>query len=1536
MLVTLIGEQKIFSIHLPEKKAGKYWMLDDEKPMNSNRILAIEADDGGENWIVKADRQLKLCDENQVEVKRFVLEEGKLYQLSYGQDGQTAFLFAEAFTEDRGVYKKYVANPDIALSIGRESDNHIVISNPYVSAHHGTLAYTNGAWVLCDNNSTNGTYVNRHRVAGQVELNVGDTVFIMGFKFVVGSNFISMNNPDKSVRINTDSLSEFSRKEYVDDETIELEEPSYYYRSPRFVREITPLELQVDSPTRREDRESAPLLLTMGPSLIMGVASFSVGVFSIVNASKGGGSILNTLPTMITSISMLLGMILFPVLMRKREKKQILEKEVERRDKYLKYLNNLRQEIQSNISIQEELLGENNPPVTKLTSESDFWERRLWGKTSARTDFLYLRLGAGNMPMYADIKFPEDRFSIEDDTLRDSLFAFQREERLLMNVPIGVSLLQSRVLGIVGDREGVHNLLNNILMQVMLLHSYDEVKLVCMYDKRDERDLSFVKYAQHIWDNEGKRRFLAVTEDNLRELSIDMNRIIADRRETAGADAEQEGTVFPHYIILSASKELSNKCAFLTDVLESESLKGFSVICAYDEMKSLPKECGAVVWITGNQGLVYDTVSDSRGNVSFAQDMIPVSYARQMVRNMADRQLDLNQGRYALPEMLTFMDMFGVGKCEHLNIPQRWKNNNPVKSLQTPIGVDTNGETFYLDLHEKFHGPHGLVAGMTGSGKSEFIITYILSMAVNYHPDEVAFVLIDYKGGGLTGAFENEHYRLPHLAGTITNLDGGAIMRSILSIKSELRKRQAIFNHARDIANEGTMDIYKYQKMYRDGQVDEPLPHLFIISDEFAELKSQQPEFMDQLISTARIGRSLGVHLILATQKPSGVVNEQIWANSKFKICLKVQDRADSNDMLKRPDAAELAETGRFYLQVGYNELFELGQSAWAGAAYQDSDQTGKEPDAYIEVLDELGNVVDRMKAKKSAPVQDNGRQIVKIMEYLDRLAREEEIHERQLWMPEIPEDIRVEALAEKYAYRAGAEYGLRALVGELDDPYTQSQRLLDVNFTEAGNILIYGAAGSGKELMLGTILYSLYGNYTPAELNAYILDFGAETMKMFESAPHTGGVMIDGEHEKIGSFISMVDKEVKYRKKLFAEFGGDMGRYNASGNDRVPYILIVVNNYSHFYESYEKYEDIMITLTRECPKYGIYFAVTATNTMAVRYRMLQNFRQMYVMQMNDKADYASILGNTGGVIPPAVKGRGIIKTDETYVFQTAHVVGEEEDLLGFMKQFAAELTQRADGVRAKQVPVVPKFISGLDAANNMNSFEQLPLGVSYATYSYLKINAAEKNVLCVIAENAKDALYYAGGMVEAVSAVPDLRTIVFNGGSELDELLDVAYEKVEYGYENKIIELFNTSVLRNNNYKDTNGQPTVDMTPMLVVFNGYGKIKDGLSEDGKDKLITILDKVKGFCNIYFIVCDSYRAVNQYYMDSWMGSRCGGEGIWVGNGIEDQMRLTITRKTRELGKEIDSRTGYYVAGGTARLMRLVMPSKLEGVSEDEE
>lgn len=499
---------------------------------------------------------------------------------------------------------------------------------------------------------------------------------------------------------------------------------------------------------------------------------------------------------------------------------------------------------------------------------------------------------------------------------------------------------------------------------------------------------------------------------------------------------------------------------------------------------------------------IYDKNDISGRQTEFVADIGIGNELSEVVKAAANIKMDIADQTYSLPNVITFLEMFGVNKIEHINPLMRWKENNPTISLAAPIGVDTMGELFYLDLHEKFQGPHGLVAGMTGSGKSEFIITYILSMAANYHPDEVAFILIDYKGGGLTGAFEDEEkgIKLPHLAGTITNLDGAAVKRSLISIQSELRRRQAIFNNARRVSNEGTMDIYKYQKLYRDKVVTEPVPHLFIISDEFAELKSQQPEFMEQLISTARIGRSLGVHLILATQKPSGVVDDQIWSNSRFRVCLKVQDKADSNDMIKRPDAAELSNTGRFYLQVGFNEFFALGQSAWCGAPYNEDGVSDKNVDNSIKVIDSIGRVVKEVKPpKKEGNSKQRQKQIVAMVKYLSGLAKEENISVRPLWLNPIPAMIYPEKLIKKYNIKNGAAHELNPVIGELDDPFNQNQEILTLPFSSCGNILVYGVAGAGKLTMLTTMVYELIRVHSAEYLNIYILDFGAETLRMFE-----------------------------------------------------------------------------------------------------------------------------------------------------------------------------------------------------------------------------------------------------------------------------------------------------------------------------------------------------------------------------------------------------------------------------------------------------
>lgn len=362
-------------------------------------------------------------------------------------------------------------------------------------------------------------------------------------------------------------------------------------------------------------------------------------------------------------------------------------------------------------------------------------------------------------------------------------------------------------------------------------------------------------------------------------------------------------------------------------LLSGDSKLGMTSIFVSEKIDvALPLNCQVILEMKDGQGLVRKDTHDLLGHLAdfFTTDSMYNTQAEFFARSLAPLRIKAGQNNSYIPPMVTFLESFEAQQVEELKVLERWSRNQANRTLSTPLGLGAGGKSLVFDMHETSYGPHGLVAGTTGSGKSELLQSLLLGLAVNYHPHEIAFVLIDYKGGGMANAFTG----LPHLVGTITNLGGNQINRALASIKSELMRRQRLFSEA------GVTSIDSYIVLYRNKEVRLPLPHLIIVVDEFAELKSDQPEFMKELVSAARVGRSLGIHLILATQKPSGVVDDQIWSNSRFKLCLKVQTPSDSNEMLKRPEAAEIKEKGRGYLQVGNNELFTLFQSSWSGAPY--------------------------------------------------------------------------------------------------------------------------------------------------------------------------------------------------------------------------------------------------------------------------------------------------------------------------------------------------------------------------------------------------------------------------------------------------------------------------------------------------------------------------------------------------------------------------------------------------------------------------
>lgn len=1522
MLITLIAQDKIYDLLLPQKVRGQYWVVDNECESTDSRrnLIGVEAND--DVWKITPTRKLKLFLVDGTPItNKLTLENGKMYMAELLGIGRM-YILTEPYTEDRCNFCKYIVEENAVLNIGKDETNQIVISCPYVTSKHAKLVYSDHKWSIEDSDSKNGVYVNRRRLNKSMELKPGDVIFIVGFKLIVGSNFIAINNPDNTVSIQTRKLKKYQPPQIKDIEMPDEVKTSMYYRSPLFQREVIPYRIKIEEPTARGGLEETPLILALGPSLVMGVASFSSGLFTTINTINNNGNIMNALPSMVMSVSMLSGMIVFPFIIKIRDSKRRIRTEEKRCDKYRKYLLNVLEAINKEILKQQEILLENAPAILSELQATEFYEKRLWNRIIGQRNFLTIRLGIGNIPLQAELDFPDKKFGVDEDVLYDEVNKLRDEERILQEAPVTVSFIEHRVIGMVGEGQSIQSILHNVVLQIAALHSYDEVKVILLCDECNISEYGYVRWMQHMWDNEHNKRFLATSFEEVRELNAYFMKVIEKRR------AENQSIAFPHYVIISTSKGLSERCAFVSEILKDKEIEGFSYVALYDQSKNLPKECSCIVHINKGKGIVYYKNKLNENQKTFIQDMVPLDLAEKYVMKIAGYRLDLNNGKYKLPNVLTFLDMYHVGKYEHLNIASRWKENNPVVSLQAPVGINSDGDVMYLDLHEKMHGPHGLIAGMTGSGKSEFIITYILSLAVNYSPEEISFILIDYKGGGLTGAFENEKYRLPHLAGTITNLDGNSITRSLLSVQSELRRRQAIFNEARQISNEGTMDIYKYQKLYRNEVVQEPVPHLFIISDEFAELKAQQPEFMEQLISTSRIGRSLGVHLILATQKPSGVVNDQIWANSKFKVCLKVQDRADSMDMIKCADAAELVDTGRFYLQVGYNELFEIGQSAWCGAPYAPKEDEERENDETVQLIDYQGNVIEEIKPlHKVETTHENLRQIVEVTKYISQIAREEKLHAQPLWLPEIPPMILLSDIEKKYGYCENG-FVLNPAIGELDDPFNQSQRILTVPLSENGNVLVYGATGSGKEMFLTTLLFSLYYHHTSKQLNTYILDFGAETLGVFMKAPQTADFIISGEDEKLTNFFSYLKKELERRKKAFAEYAGDYTTCCKSGIEEFPNIVVVINDYISFSEQYEELDEKVVPIVRECKKYGIYFVITSSAVVGIRHKIVQCFNQTFLLQLNDRMDYVTILGNTKGVYPSRHVGRGIVKEEDVYEFQVASVSEKPGNAYEFIRDFCSKLASDSNQQKAKAISVLPKWLTVQKLKHTSVTYNAVPYAMSYETLDSVDINLAQRNVVQVLAMNMQELFPFCAGVLHQLALCENSEVYVIDVAQKLVDFKNMDnWVHISKNVEETIVKLFEVTVERHNAWK-RNGEKfpdDMDVHPVIVVIAGLFQLKEQLSDDGKDKLRLILEKTRGKYNLSFWVMDSYANSNRYGTEEW----CSDDGIWIGNGVGEQIRLRTQSKRMYSKQKLDFGCGYIFTNGDVEQAKFVVPDEMD-------
>ncbi len=1251
LLLTAVFENGFCELYLPSVDNKKVPL--EIKPYISGRyedvILPVEVWDGV--WTLSGNGRFVIT-QNEKEIDKVELKEGLFVNCEF-PDGQVFSLTAEEVTDGNTQFKKYLLRRDAqnTITIGNDASNMICFANKFVSPKHAEITISADKAVIKDLDSMNGTFVNGKMMEGEQTLEFGDIIYIIGLKIVYLGNTLAINNPKDNVTIKNLKEIIINTAGSSEDFDDEVEEEKYFLRAPRKIEVIDTESFALEKCPPKQKQEKQPLLLTIGPSFTM-VIPMALGAVMTMDSGSGFGG-----AGLVMSIGAAAIGTVWALINAKHQDKVFEEAERNRVTSYetyaVKMMGQIREKMQYNTGVLERMY-----PSAEEAAEIGINETpRLWEKSWVHDDFLDVRLGKGDIPAFNNIEIPKEQAMQEHDPLNNKTEEIKMAMSVLKDVPVSISLYKNRFVGIVSpEREKALNLARVMSVQLASAHPYTDLRMVVVFPLKERDEWNYMKFLPHVWSPDGKIRLMCCDKNSIGDVMFSMSNIIHDRIDANGMEAakKEEGKkTLPHYVFFIADSSLLEEETITKYLYNPTEQMAISVVMLADSPDKLPSGCTAIITDSDDDRGFMSTINafPARDNVRF--DTLSESKADTFARTLSGVHLRETGVSTAIPDVLTFLDMYKTSNVESLDIYHRWLENRTYESMRAMIGYKSGNQPLYLDIHEKYHGPHGLVAGTTGSGKSETLQSYILSLAVNYHPDEVAFILIDYKGGGMAQSFEG----LPHVSGVITNLGGNATNRALLSINAEIKHRQKLFNDFK------VKHIDAYIELYRSGVATEPMPHLLIIADEFAELKKEQPEFVRSLVSAARVGRSLGVNLILATQKPSGVVDDEIWSNTRFRLCLRVADKSDSNEMIKRPDAAFITGTGRGYFQVGSDEIFEEFQSGWSGAAYEPEVAFSDDKNAKVELINLIGkNGVPKKKdkTKKSDNIQ-KVTQLDAIVKYASKIAKDHDIPAvRQIWLPALEKKIYLENLASEKA----EGFSLRLPIGIADNPEIQSQYTAYVDFLADGNLLVCGPSGAGKTTLLQTIIYGAVTNYKASDVNIHILDFSSRTMAVFAAMPHVGNICFDGEDEKITDTFEFFTNELSERKKKFAGMGIGSFKEYVQHNSDCPALLLVIDNFTAFYENYDQYDDDLSVLTREGASYGIYTVITTNNSGDLRSRIRQNFSAGIGLQMPDRFEYEAVVGDHTEIVPEGkTAGRGLIKQPGCVEFQVALPVVETDGL---------------------------------------------------------------------------------------------------------------------------------------------------------------------------------------------------------------------------------------------------------------------------------
>lgn len=1239
-----------------------------------------------------------------------------------------------SFTRDTGEYPESYAIPyECQIHIGRSKKNDIVLNESYVSRNHLLITAEKGRIRIEDLESTYGTYLNGSPVK-KAMLKSGDEIDICDLRMICKENRLyfynlhekpefkyqkETNHPGMATNIVS------TRKGYP-----------IYHRSPR-IRESLPVdEVRLshlpNKPQKFSIRKANFLpLLSSGA---MAGASIAMSTFSPAMLAMRAAMMISPVGSLIGNSN-------------KKARKMLMVEEEERFRKYADYIAGEKAHIRAIGEKQREITNQENPAPEICETILNKMSTSLWERTATDSDFLQVRMGAGYAPLCVEVKPPTDvnDFHMERDELEELTDRIIQETHLVDDVPARLDLLKYSSVGVIGNRRKVTDLLKNLLVSLSTLHFFRDVRIVGVFDPEEEEEWKSMRWLPHIWDDELQTRYLSfdpLTAESFESATLSgekdhvdsyakfrekVNSILAERKDPDFQAKWKNGmSPVPHYIFLFASRK-KTEC-FLPMLSENDPAMGISTIFLYDEQYYLPNFCQYIVNVDDpyddrTATAFYKYRADEK--MWFTMDPpIPQRKFDVFCRQMSAIEAEDAAARGQIPSSLTFLQCMDVNRVRDLNVLERWKKNDSAVNITAPLGEGEGGKLFSLSLHR--HCSHGLVAGMTGSGKSELLISWLLSIACNYHPEDVSFVVIDYKGGSTAYALE----KLPHVCGIITDV-GSGIDRCMQSLEYELRRREDIF------ASVGAKDIKEYIKGHHKGEFQEAVPRLLIVFDEFKELIKERPVVKKMVDSIAAKGSSLGVHLILATQSPADAVDEGTWNNTQYQICMKVQNAAASKVMIHEPDAAMITQAGRAYVRVGTSEkaeTFALIQSAWSGAPYRENKEQGALEVRYV-TMD--GSRIKTVEENHTRFVSDK-KEIEAVVAYIAKTAQAAGIEKQPSpWKTELPDlfswkKLPVEGSFDGEKWEMPEAPWLSVPVGIFDRPELQMQGVQYMDFLKEGNFGVFGSSQTGKTSLLRTIATSLCRMYSPRDIYLYII----ADMAGMEAFPQVGGVVGSGQEEKLGKLINMLISFLEERRKIFNQERVDsLKAYRELVSEEMPAVFVLIDRFSGILESNQDYKDVFVRLFSEGPSKGIYFVYTGVNNTGVPYKLTANVSGAISFMQADRSEYSTLIGQVRDTRLPNRVGNALIKVNQELInFQKAMYEPGENDKEREMalKAEAESMTEAWRGKPALKIPVLPESISVKSMADLSGSEQGIAVGLDTESIEAVYVKPGETTAMAV------------------------------------------------------------------------------------------------------------------------------------------------------------------------------------------------------------